>query len=88
MPALIDSAVTATTRQSENALSASEATTASMSRFDATGALRPPKPTAPYDRFMVWHPCDGRRITRLVRAKVAVVAGNIAAFALPIRRKY
>jgi hypothetical protein len=51
--ALIESAVTAATRQSENALSASDATTASISRVDATGALPPLNPVAPYDRVMV-----------------------------------
>src|SRR5579871_916681 len=59
MPALIDSAVRATTRHSENALSASDAATASINRVDATGALWPPKPVAPYDRVMVRGPQRG-----------------------------
>jgi hypothetical protein len=80
--ALIESAVTAATRQSENALSASDATTASISRVDATGALPPLNPVAPYDRVMVQ--VLARRANHPRNAKeIAIPVGFIGAGLLP-----
>jgi hypothetical protein len=84
--ALIESAVTAATRQSENALSASDATTASIRRGDATGALLPLNPVAPYDRVMVR--VLGRRANHPRNAKeIAISIGFIWAGLLPNRPK-
>jgi hypothetical protein len=84
--ALIDSAVTAATRQSENALSASDATTASVSRGDATGALLPLNPVALYDRVMVR--VLGTRANHPRNAKeIAIPIGFIWAGLLPNRPK-
>lgn len=52
----IDNTVMVTIRHSDNALSASEATTASINRWDATGALWPLKPVAPGERIMATNP--------------------------------
>jgi hypothetical protein len=80
--ALIESAVTTATRQSENALSASDATTASISRVDATGALRPLNPVALYDRVMVR--VLGTRANHPRNAKdIAIPTGFIGAGLLP-----
>jgi hypothetical protein len=84
--ALIESAVTAATRQSENALSASDAATASISRGDVTGALLPLNPVAPYDRVMVRVP--GTRANHPRNAKeIAILIGFIWAGPLPNRPK-
>jgi hypothetical protein len=84
--ARIDSTVRVTTRQSEKAPKASEATTASINRGEATGASWPPKPAAD-DRVMVGDPCEAAgRITRDAEY-VAKAVGNIAAVSPPIRRK-
>jgi hypothetical protein len=55
-PVRIDSTVTVTTRHNESAPSASEAATASISREEATGALRLPKPAAAGERVMAGIP--------------------------------
>jgi hypothetical protein len=52
MLARIDSTARVTTRQSENAPTASEAATASFSRDEATGPLLPLNPAAPGNRVM------------------------------------
>jgi hypothetical protein len=53
MLTLIDSTVRVTISQSDSEPIASEAATASVSRGEATGAERLPKPAAPGDRIMV-----------------------------------
>jgi hypothetical protein len=53
MLALIEITVSATIRHSETEPIASVATTASVSRWEATGALWPTKPLTLCDRFMV-----------------------------------
>ena len=53
MATLIETSVRVTTRQSDSEPIASEAATASISRDEATGAVRPLKPGAPGDRIMV-----------------------------------
>jgi hypothetical protein len=50
---LIDSTVSVTTRHSDSAPIASVAAMALVSREEATGAGRLPKPTVPGDRIMV-----------------------------------
>ena len=81
-----DSTVRVTTKQSENAPKASEATTASISRGEATGVSWPPKPAAD-DRVMVGDPCEAAgRITRDAK-NLANTTGDIAAVSPPIRRK-
>ena len=57
MPALSDSTVSATIRQSDNAPIAREAATALVNRNEATGAVRPAKPAARGDRIMAGNPC-------------------------------
>ena len=52
MLAFIESAAITTARHSENALSASDAATASIKRVEATLALWPVKPCAPDERIM------------------------------------
>jgi hypothetical protein len=64
MLTLIDSTVRATIRHNDNEPIASEAATASINRDDATGAVRPLKPTAPGDRVMAGNPSMRGRITR------------------------
>jgi hypothetical protein len=56
MLAFIDNAAITTARQSENALKASDAATASISRGEATLALWPLKPCAPVNRVMAGDP--------------------------------
>lgn len=56
MVTLIESTVSVTIRQSDNPPIASEEATAQVSRDDARGAERLPKPAAPGDRFMVEFP--------------------------------
>ena len=88
MLALSESAATTTARQSENAQNASDATTASINRGEATLALWPLKPCAPGERIMVEIPeTNCGRITRSVEGTVAFPAGNIAAGLRRIRRK-
>jgi hypothetical protein len=53
MVTLIESAVSVTTRHSDNAPIAREVAMALVSREDATGAGRLPKPAVPGDRIMV-----------------------------------
>ena len=53
---LLDSTVMVTIRQSDSEATASEATTASISRGDATATAGPVKPAAPEDRAMVQIP--------------------------------
>ena len=67
-----------TTRHSDNALSASEAATASINRWDATGALWPLKPVAPGNRIMAVNPYT-RANHPLTEANFSEVAGKIAA---------
>jgi hypothetical protein len=50
---LIDSTVSVTTRHTDNAPIASEVAMASVTREEATGAGRLPKPAVPGDRSMV-----------------------------------
>jgi hypothetical protein len=71
--------------QSENAPKASETTTASISRREATGVSWPTKPAAD-DRLMVGGPCEAADESRDTK-DVAKAAGNIAALFPPIRRK-
>src|SRR5882724_4764013 len=52
MVTLIESTVRVTIRHSDNPPIASEAATASVSRDEATGAVRASKPAAPGDRIM------------------------------------
>ena len=81
MVASVESAVRATITHNDNALIASEATTARVSRDDATGAAKPSKPVAPSDRIipksLIAQANHLQRPTNL-----ATIAGNIAA-ALP-----
>jgi hypothetical protein len=81
MPTLIDSTVTATIRHSDSEPIASAAATASVNRDEAAGALRPLKPAAPGDRVMVQILQSAGRITRSVKANLAILAGNNAAVA-------
>ena len=53
MVTLLESTVSVTTRQSDNAPTASEAAMALVNQEDATGAGRPSKPAVPDDRIMV-----------------------------------
>jgi hypothetical protein len=53
MVTLIESAVSVTTRHSDNAPIASVVATALVSREESTGAGRLPKPAVPGDRIMV-----------------------------------
>jgi hypothetical protein len=53
MVILLESTVSVTTRQSDNAPTASEAAMALVNQEDATGAGRPSKPAVPDDRIMV-----------------------------------
>jgi hypothetical protein len=88
MLALSESAAIATARQSENALKASDATTASINRGEATLALWPLKPCALEERIMAAKiPGGCGRITRNVAGTVAFPAGNIAAVPRQIRRR-
>ena len=87
-PALVDSTVKVTIRQSETALNASVATTASINREEATGMLWPLKPAARGDRLMVEDPLLVARANHPRAAKrFAAAAGNIGAIRPPIRRK-
>jgi hypothetical protein len=87
MQVLIDSTtVSATTRHSETAQTASEAVTALVNRVEATGAPWPENPVAPGDRVMAGGPHVRGRITATAK-KLARSAGNIAANPPPIRRK-
>ena len=52
-PSLLDSTVRVTIRQSDSEAIASEAATASNSRFDATAIAGLVKPVGPKDRVMV-----------------------------------
>jgi hypothetical protein len=89
MLAFIDNAAMTTARQSENALRASEAATASINRGEATLAPWPLKPCAPVNRVMAGKSLESMRgrITRNVAGTVAFPAGNIAAGLRRIRRR-
>jgi hypothetical protein len=86
-PALIDSTVKVTTKQSENALKASDATTASVSLREATWVLRLTKPVTPGDRSIDGDPLSGAGESPATAKKLAKGPGNIAAFSARNRRK-
>jgi len=71
MAAFIESAVTRTARQSENAPKASDAATASINRGEATLSLGPEKPGALEERFMAEIPGGCGRITRAFGRSIA-----------------
>jgi hypothetical protein len=50
---LIETMANATARHSDNAPIASDAAIALVNRADATGSVRPPKPTVPSDLFII-----------------------------------
>jgi hypothetical protein len=78
MLTLIENTVTVTIRHSDNEPIASEATTASVSRDEATGAERPSKPAAPGDRIMAeFLRCAGE--SPATTESFTGIAGNIAA---------
>jgi hypothetical protein len=80
MLAFSESAAMTTTKQSETAPNASEATTASINLDEATLALGPEKPCALGERFMAERSLGGcGRITRAVAGTLAPSTGNIAA---------
>ena len=78
MQARIESAVRVTTRQSEKALNASEAATASISRDEATGSFWPLKPATPVDRVMAGVLLSAGESPESTNS-LASTAGNIAA---------